>query len=441
MAPNILLICTDDLGAGDIGVTGDGDITTPHLDALAASGVAARSWYANSPVCSPSRAALFTGRHPAHAGVRGILGSDRGVGGLPPQSTLPGALADAGYETTLLGKWHLGTSQKSSPGAHGFDAFFGVLSGCVDYYSHIMYWGRSLPIHDLWEGQDEVWHNGEYLTDVLTRKAVEAIELADGPFHLTVSYTAPHYPLHAPARYVERFAHLPEGRRMIAAMIAAVDDGVGEIVDALERTGARDDTLIFFSSDNGPSAEARNWLGGEEIAFAGGSTGGLRGHKGSLYEGGIRVPAIWSWPAGLPAGRMLWAPCQMSDVAPTVLEAAGITPYEGIDGVSRLDLLRGAARPTARQAAGQAAGQTAESTTEPLCWEYEGQRAVRAGDWKLVRDPREKLGDPPREALELYDLAADPAETRDLSVQEPERVAELGAVLAEFESRLEGWRA
>ncbi len=423
--PNIIVIYTDDLGFGDVGFTGGQGVRTPHLDALAASGATMTRWYTNSPVCSPSRAALLTGRHPAHAGVSGILGSDRGrVPGLVPQQTLAMSLAQAGYRTALIGKWHLGTTAESSPLAQGFDEFFGFLAGCVDYYSHIMYWGRLLPIHDLWHQDGEVWRNGQYLTTMITDTAVELIEQATEPYFAVVSYNAPHYPLHAPQEYVDRFAHLPEDRRMIAAMIAAVDDGVGQIVQALERTGQRENTIVFFSSDNGPSAEERNWLNGDEIAFAGGSTGGLRGHKGSLFEGGTRVPGLWSWPARIPGGQVIAASCQMSDVAPTVLDAAQIAPPPDLDGVSLLGQLSGDAVPDGRL----------------LFWEYEGQRAVSDGDWKLITAPRERLGDGLDGPDALFDLRTDPAEQHNLIGDEPGRAEDLSLALAGFDHQVMGWR-
>ena len=300
--PNVLLILTDDLGWGDLGCFGSDDIRTPHIDDLASRGVRLTNWYANAPVCSPTRASLLTGRYPQHAGVEAILGAKRSVVGLPPQPTLASILQDGGWRTALFGKWHLGVTHDSAPTARGFDSHFGFRAGCVDYYSHIMYWGRHYPLHDLWEDNQEVWHNGEYLTHLITRRAVEFIDGTTEPFFCFVSYNAPHYPMHAPAEAMARYAHLPWERQVMAAMISCVDDGVGDLVDALERTGRLEDTIIVFTSDNGPSAEERNWLDGEEVAYQGGSAGGLRGHKGSVFEGGIRVPCIWSWPSTLPHG-------------------------------------------------------------------------------------------------------------------------------------------
>ncbi|UJP09874.1 sulfatase-like hydrolase/transferase [Microbacterium sp. KUDC0406] len=413
--PNVVVIYADDLGYGDIGCFGSDDIRTPHLDRLAARGIRMTDWYSNSPVCSPSRAALLTGRHPVHAGVQEILGGKRGTPGLPEQPTLASRLRDEGYRTGIFGKWHLGTGSGYRPMDRGFSRHFGFLAGCVDYYSHIFYWGQGLnPVHDLWDDEREVYDNGRYLTEVIAEKAAEFISSSDGePFFCYVPFNAPHYPMHAPAEYVDRFPELPDDRRIMAAMISAMDDGVGRILDALEAAGVADDTIVFFSSDNGPSTESRNWLNGEEISYEGGSTGGLRGNKGSLFEGGIRVPAIISWPAGLPSGSSWSEPAAMMDLLPTVLEAAGLPAASGIDGQSVLETLRGA-----------------DAGERTLFWEYGPQLAARRGRFKLTLAAREHLGGPfdPASRI-LVDLDADPAETSDVSAEHPEVSASLHAEL------------
>jgi arylsulfatase A len=422
--PNIVIVYTDDLGWGDLGCYGSPEVKTPHIDALAARGIRMTDWYSNSPVCSPSRASLLTGRHPAHAGVESILGAQRDTHGLPPQSTLASALSAAGWKTAVFGKWHLGVEPGSAPLRHGFDHHFGFRAGCVDYYSHIMYWGVRYPIHDLWSDDTEIWQNGQYLTDLITDRAVEFIEGTADPFLCYVSYNAPHYPMHAPADAMDKFAHLPWDQQVMAAMISRVDDGVGRIVEALERTGRLDDTIIFFSSDNGPSAEERNWLGGEEIAYAGGSTGGLRGHKGSVFEGGIRVPGIWSWPAALPTGATCDVPALMMDVTPTLLAAAGVEPDADLDGTNLLPVLSGAD----------------EDSGRVLTWEYEGQLAVRRGRWKLVVDPAERLGAPQQPGRLLFDLAEDRNETRNVAADQPAVLGELEGQATAWAASLERWR-
>lgn len=414
--PNVVVIYADDLGYGDVGCFGSDDVRTPHLDRLAASGIRLTNWYSNSPVCSPSRASLLKGRHPVNAGVQEILGGKRGTPGLPEQPTLATRLKDAGYGTGLFGKWHLGTSDGYRPMDRGFDRHFGFLAGCVDYYSHIFYWGQGQnPVHDLWDDESESWDNGRYLTEVIAEKASEFITAqGEDPFFCFVPFNAPHYPMHAPKEYVDRFPELPEDRRIMAAMIAAMDDGIGHILDTLEERGLTENTIVFFSSDNGPSTESRNWLNGEEIDYQGGSTGGLRGHKGSLFDGGIRVPAIVSWPAGLPQGVEWAEPAAMMDIVPTMLDAVGLPAAGELDGVSVLS-------------AWQAQDATPERT---LFWEYGPQLAARRGPWKLTTSAREYLGGPFEiGSVVLVNLDEDPAESVDVSAQHPEIAAALGAEL------------
>ncbi|MBO0812536.1 MAG: sulfatase-like hydrolase/transferase [Microlunatus sp.] len=406
--PNVVVIYADDLGWGDLGCFGAADLRTPHLDALCASGVRLTQWYSNSPVCSPSRAALLTGRYPANAGIESILGGERHTEGLPDVPTLASELRDRGYPTAIFGKWHLGVAPGFGPLHRGFDTHFGFRAGCIDYYSHIYYWGSSNPVHDLWSDDDEVWANGEYFTTMIADRAADYIDDHAGrPFFLYLPFNAPHYPLHAPEQYVERFADLPEDRRMMAAMIAAMDDGVGVIIEALERNGLRDDTIVFFSSDNGPSIEERNWLNGEEVSYQGGSAGGLRGHKGSLFEGGIRMPTMISWPGRLPTGTENKIIGAMIDVLPTMLHAvdghAGRAP-DGVDGVSLLtELTTGSA-----------------GVERPIHWRYDGQHAVRIGRWKTITRGKEAMMAPVTVAEGLFDLESDPGETRNLRHAQPE---------------------
>lgn len=418
--PNFIIIYCDDLGYGDLGCYGSETCRTPHLDALAAEGVRFTEWYSNSPVCSPSRASLLTGKYPARAGVSQILGGKRGTSGLPAtETTLAAALRSAGYRTALFGKWHLGMAEENSPNAHGFDEFFGFKAGCIDFYSHIFYWemGRGVnPVHDLWHNGTEVWENGRYMTELITEKAVEFVRRAgDGaetaPFLLYLAYNAPHYPMHAPKEYMDRFAHLPWDRQVMAAMIAAVDDGVGELTRALRTAGLYDNTVIFFSSDNGPSTEARNWLDGTEDLYYGGSAGRFRGHKASLFEGGIREPAILSYPRKLPGGAVNGQMCAMMDIVPTFLALAGI-PDEtrDTDGTNLWPMLSGAEKPPPERT---------------MFWEYAGQLAVRQGRWKLVLNGKLDFSRTAADPVHLSDLSADPGERENLAGQHPELVRQL----------------
>lgn len=387
--PNILFITTDDQGYADLSCLGSKEIQTPNLDALAARGALCKAFYSNSPVCSPSRAALLTGRYPAQAGVRSILGSAPGTPGLSPGApTIAEVLRAEGYATFHCGKWHLGSAAGARPMDRGFDRMFGFHAGCVDFYSHLYYWSAANPIHDLWENGKEVWRNGEYLTDLITDKAIESIEASgDRPFFGYVAYNAPHYPLLAPREAVQRFAHLPPDRRMMAAMLWVVDEGVGRIVKALEKRGQLDNTLVFFMSDNGPSRESRNWLNGDKSDYRGGSAEPFRGAKFTLWEGGIRVPAIFSWPAKIPGGQTIDAPLVAVDVFPTALAAAGARgPAKGLVGVNLLPLLSERKPPAARD----------------LFWEHRDDTAMRRGDWKLILHGRDEAT--------LVNLKEDPRE-------------------------------
>ncbi len=380
--PNFVIFLTDDQGYGDLSCMGATDFRTPHLDRLAADGARFTNWYSNSPVCSPSRASLLTGRYPGNAGVRSILAGHRTATGLPGHvPTLATALKTLGYRSYMAGKWHLGMDEDSRPHRHGFDRWYGFLAGCVDYYSHIFYWGMNKPgpglnpTHDLWEDGEEVWDNGRYFTERITTKAVEYLRRGaadDGPFVLYVPYNAPHYPMHAPARYMDRFAHLPWDRQVMAAMLSAVDDGVGEIMAELARQGLAGDTCTMFMSDNGPSRESRNWLDGNQDPYYGGTTGRLKGHKFSLYEGGIRVPGILHWPGRIPAGQVLDGACAAMDIFPTFLNAAGgdCGQYE-IDGVDLLPYVAEGASPPERD----------------VFWEMQDQLAMRRGPWPCGARP------------------------------------------------------
>lgn len=434
--PNFIVIYTDDHGYGDLSCVGPTDVRTPHLDALAAGGVRFTDWYSNCPVCSPSRASLLTGQYPARAGVRSILAGGRDTAGLPAgKPTIASALQQAGYRTALFGKWHLGVLEEARPQHYGFDEWFGFLAGCIDYYSHLFTYQQASglnPIHDLWDNGREFWANGRYFTEMVTERALDFLDRTDQPFFLYLPFNAPHYPMHAPEEVVRRFDHLPWDRAIMAAMIACVDDGVGEIVSRLESLGLRDDTCIFFSSDNGPSRESRNWLDGRPDHYYGGTTGGLRGHKGSLFEGGIRMPAILNWPAldreradrGLSSPRLCREPGMMMDLFPTFLSMAGIDPAQyDLDGLSVLPMIQGAMN-------------RAATPHEMLFWEYGKQTAVRQGDWKLVLNGWETEADGPSPP-HLSDLSQDMAEAHNLYDAEPDVARELTAAATAWREQME----
>ncbi|MDP6597396.1 MAG: sulfatase-like hydrolase/transferase [Candidatus Poribacteria bacterium] len=416
--PNFIIFLTDDQGYGDLSCMGATDFRTPNLDRMAAGGVRFTNWYSNSPVCSPSRAALLTGRYPGNAGVRSILAGHRTATGLPTEvPTIANALQDLGYYTAMSGKWHLGLAEGSRPENHGFDDWFGFMAGCIDFYSHIFYWqmnrdGRA-QLHDLWENGIEIYRDGEYFTELITEYTIKYVRRAieqNKPFLLYVPYNAPHYPMHAPAKYVERFPNLSWDRQIMAAMLSAVDDSVGEILNELERQGILDNTFTYFQSDNGPSREIRNWLDGTPDPYYGGSAGKLKGHKFSLYEGGIRSPGIMSWPDKVTAGQVVDQPGAAMDVFPTFLSAAGGDPNDyQLDGKNVMPMLT-EGRPSPHDA---------------IFWEMSQQTAVRRGKWKLVLNGQLVEGAPTEDDVHLADLETDMGETDNRKDQHPELTAEL----------------
>lgn len=426
--PNFIIFITDDQGYGDLSCMGATDFRTPHLDRLAADGARFTSWYSNSPVCSPARAALLSGRYPGNAGVRSILAGHRTATGLPPTTpTLATALKSLNYQTYMSGKWHLGLADGSRPHHHGFDHWYGFMAGCIDFYSHIFYWGANKPgpglnpTHDLWEDDIEVWENGHYFTEAITEKAIAYLRQAaqsDQPFFLYVPYNAPHYPMHAPQEYMDRFADLSWDRQVMAAMISAVDDGIGAIMAEVERLGFAENTCTFFTADNGPSRESRNWLDGNQDPYYGGSAGMLKGHKFSLYEGGIRVPGIMHWPGVVPQGQVLDEPCASMDIFPTALTAAGgdLSNYE-VDGVDLIPYVRD----------GNA------SAERLLFWEQNGQTAVRHGNMKLVLNGQLVEGAPPEDDIHLADIDKDMGEQINLRDSMPE-------VTTTLKRAAESWR-
>jgi arylsulfatase A-like enzyme len=429
--PNFIIILADDLGYGDLGCFGSTDTATPNVDRLAVGGARLTNFYANAAVCSPSRAALLTGRYPGKSGVRCNLGRLRDSQGLWPEvPTVAKALKDVGYRTAMAGKWHLGCVEESRPDHQGFDRWFGCLSGAVDYFSHLTYSGQpdkpgTQVTHDLHEDNRDVWENGRYMTELITERTVRYVrEFSKGqqPFFLYVSYTAVHYPMHAPQKYLDRFAQLPPDRRITAAMLSALDDGVGEIVAELDKQGVRNNTCVLFMSDNGPSREYRNWLDGRPEAFYGGSAGKLRGHKLSLFDGGIRVPAIMNWPGRIPAGAVRNEMAAAMDIFPTFLRAAGGDSSKyALDGLDILPLIT-EGKPTPHR---------------EIFWERTAQTAVRRGKWKLVLNGELEEGRPPEDDVHLSDLDSDMGERVNLKGQYPELTQELTAAALAWRANID----
>ncbi len=408
---NFILIVTDDQGYGDLGCFGAKDLETPNIDALANSGVRFTQWYANSPVCAPSRASLMTGLYPHSAGVPDLL-DVRSPGLSLKRETLANKLKQVGYKTGVFGKWHLGAADDYLPNKRGFDEFFGHLEGTLDYFSHMYYLARApRPFHDLWRNNEEVWEEGNYMTHLITSEATQFIlDNKEQPFFMYVAYNAPHQPLHMPKEYLERFRHLDPQRQRMAAMLAVVDEGVGDIIKQLEENGLRENTVIFFMSDNGGANNAKNFLSNEpEQFYYGANNGGLRGHKGSVFEGGIRVPACMSWPQVLQSGTVIDEPGIGMDIYPTFLKIAGAKlPNYSLDGYDIMPRVK----------------KGKKSPHNYFCWEYAGQKAIRYGKWKLSLNT---MLDFRREGPEVFltDLEKDPEETKNLAEKYPDKVKEL----------------
>ena len=417
--PNVLVILTDDQGYGDLGANGAPEVKTPNLDRLAREGARFTDWHSNSPVCSPSRASVLTGQYPQHCGVPEILFSKPtfDVPGLKTgERTLATELKRAGYRTGAIGKWHLGSASHSRPRAQGFDEFFGFYSGWIDYYSHRYYSLGGTPVfHDLWRNEQEIFEDTTYQTEMLAREARAFISKpSTQPFFLYLTFGAPHYPMMAPPQYLERFpATMDRDRRMHLAMIAAVDDAIGSITQTLDQRGLSN-TLIFFQSDNGATREER--ADHRARPYRGGSNGSWRAYKGSLFEGGHRVPALMRWPDKIPAGRVVDAPCMAMDLMPTILSWVGAPAVPQLDGLALGDtIIKGQAPPS-----------------RTLYWDYAGQRAARRDHWKLIDQPNEGLGTPQLKEQWLVDLREDPSEQRNRISDAPEVAKQLQAELARW---------
>lgn len=410
--PNILILFSDDQGTIDINAFGAKDLHTPNLNRLARNGVRLTQMYVGAPVCSPSRAALLTGRYPQRAGVPGNVGIDA-VGMPDEQITMAEMLGDAGYDTGLIGKWHLGHVNGDGPLDQGFDYFYGHKRGCIDNYSHFFYWNGP-NVHDLWRGTREVFADGEHFSNQIVDEAKEFLYgHREKPFFLYLPFNIPHYPLQATNAWRTYYKQaldqkeMPENRYHYAALVSTLDEKIGEILGFLDELGITENTLVVFLSDHGHSTE-------ERAMFGGGSAGPYRGAKFSLFEGGIRVPAIMSLPGRLPAGETRAQLVTSLDILPTVAELTGASLPAGhkIDGKSLLPILNDADAPSQHGA---------------FHWQQKDQWAVRDGDWKLVvnglntdRSPVE--GD---ERVFLSNLAKDPSEQRNAAADNPEIVDRL----------------
>lgn len=432
--PNILIILADDLGYGETGFQGYvRDVPTPNLDSIAANGVRFTNGYVSCPYCSPARAGLLTGRYQERSGHEFnpapantvIYGDAPGLA--LSERTIGDRLKAAGYATGWFGKSHQGLTLAQNPTNRGFDEFYGFLQGA---HSYLTLEDSAMPqgndVNTILRGTTPASASDEgpdpyYTTDAFARETAEFIEEnRERPWLAYLAFNAVHSPLEATEKYESRFAHIADPkRRHFAAMLSALDDGVGRVLATLRAHGLEENTLIFFLSDNGgPTAQITS------------GNGPLRGFKAQTWEGGIRVPFTVQWKDHLPAGRVEDEPVIQLDILPTALAAAGVPVQEEwkIDGVNLLPLL---------------SGQQADLPDRPLFWRFGPQLAVRYGDWKLVKAvDRAELtrieGPEPAtlEGAQLYNLATDIGETTNLAAQEPAKVRELAALWQSWNATL-----
>ena len=420
--PNLIIIMADDLGYQDVGFNGCSDIPTPHVDRIAADGVKFSDGYVSYPVCGPSRAGLMTGRYQNRFGftTNPTIDPSNPNAGIPlDEKNMAEVLGPAGYSSAIIGKWHLGAHEVNHPLNRGFDHFFGFLSGGHDYFpdqytikdlsdvTKKWEWYRTRLIRD----RERIDVDGDYLTDVLTDAAVGFIDekaAGDQPFMLYLAYNAPHGPLQATEKYLSRFAHIKnKNRRTYAAMISALDDGVGRVMEALRRHGMEENTIVVFLSDNGG------------VQKNGCDNGPLRAWKGSLFEGGIRVPFAMQWKGTIPPGQVYAHPVISLDIMATIaaLADAEISQEKPLDGVNLIPYLTGI---------------NASAPHKHLFWRtYQKDGiCVRAGSMKLVADRDRSKG------FSLYDLSGDISEKDDLISKHPETVERLTEASEQWNSEL-----
>ena len=407
-SPNIVVFLADDLGWKDVGWHGS-EIPTPNLDRLASAGAQLDYFYVQ-PVCSPTRAAFMTGRYPIRHGLQVGVIRPWAQHGLPlEEQTLAQGLKDAGYATAIVGKWHLGHFRKEYlPTRRGFDHQYGHYNGAIDYFEHTRDGGFD------WHRDDQVCRDQGYSTHLLADEAIRIVQQYAGkkPIFLYVPFNAVHSPHQVPKKYLEGFGHLKGDRRSYAGMLTAMDESIGRIIEAIDAAGERSDTLFFFSSDNGGPAPGKVT-----------SNGTLRASKGTVYEGGVRVPALMTWEGKIPAGSIVKEPMHIVDLYPTLLGVAQAKVDQNlpIDGINMWDAVaKGEAMPE----------------REILINAAPKSGALRLGDWKLVVHEGKSgaIGEANEEqegeertlrGIELFDLATDPNEKSNVAAAHPQRVQTL----------------
>ena len=432
--PNVVVFYTDDQGTLDLNCFGSEDLRTPNFDALARRGIRFTQAYAHT-VCCPSRAALITGRHPQRSNVNSWTQSrtwdqTKGRNLALEETTLAEALGDAGYATALFGKWHIGAHPDHGPLKQGFDEFFGLRGGFIDNYNHFAL--HNTGAHDLFEGAEERFQRDSYFPDLMCDRALGFIERNQArPFFLYFPMNLPHYPEQASREYANAYMDMTEPRKSYARAVSTCDHYLGRIVSALNKHKLLQNTIIVFTSDNGHSEEdyqikvdnhLSGMLKGENYGAnqGGGNTGYWIGAKGSFLEGGIRVPAILSFPAKLPKGEVRDQAVTIMDWFPTVLELCDLPVPAGVefDGRSVLPLI---------------ADPNMKSRHEQLYWQWQNGWAVREGDWKLIQNGFLGLGRKKLDKTMLVKLNDDQPELKNYHTQHPEiveRLTELHAAWA-----------
>ena len=423
--PNVVIVYTDDQGTLDAGCYGSDDIQTPNIDALAKRGVRFTQAYAHT-VCCPSRSQLLTGRVPQRSGVINWLSNnpldENNRNMAVDEITLAEVLRQNGYRTGLSGKWHLGAKPGHQPLDQGFDEAYGHLGGFIDNYKHMFLHSnpRRPPFHDLYRNGEAVDETGRYFPDLVVREANRFIvENKDRPFFLYCAFNVPHYPEQSDPKFRKMYADMPMPRRSYASMITTTDDRIGQVLRTLDLWGLRDNTIVLFMSDNGHSTEDfRNWDVNYGANGGGGNTGEWRGAKASMFEGGIRVPSILSFPGRIPEGEARNQAISNMDFFPTILELCDIPlPAYEIDGKSLGPVLQSKSGPSPHRV---------------FHWMWQEQWAIREGDWKLIGNGRDTTGlgskhAPRKDMGELYlaNLADDPPESVNHAAKRPQIVARL----------------
>lgn len=423
--PNVVIVYTDDQGTLDAGCYGSDDIQTPNIDALAKRGVRFTQAYAHT-VCCPSRSQLLTGRVPQRSGVINWLSNnpldENNRNMAVSEITLAEVLRQNGYRTGLSGKWHLGAKPGHQPLDQGFDEAYGHLGGFIDNYKHMFLHSnpRRPPFHDLYRNGEAVDETGRYFPDLVVREANRFIvENKDRPFFLYCAFNVPHYPEQSDPKFRKMYADMPMPRRSYASMITTTDDRIGQVLRTLDLWGLRDNTIVLFMSDNGHSTEEfRNWDVNYGANGGGGNTGEWRGAKASMFEGGIRVPSILSFPGRIPEGEARDQAISNMDFFPTILELCDIPlPAYEVDGKTLEPVLQSKSAPPPHRA---------------FHWMWQEQWAIREGDWKLIGNGRDTTGlgskhAPRKDMGELYlaNLADSPPESVNHAAKRPQIVARL----------------